>query len=254
MKSKTLDWETFWLCHSDAHQKVKTFLSREGVLEDRFCFYYEAFVHRSASTECTKVDAPWNERLEFLGDSVLGLSVSSLLWNGEEEWTEGELSSKRSNLVSRRALASLSRFLDLGPCLALGMGEKRQRADEQDSLLANMFEAVIGAMFLDAGYEKTSCWIQCVYRRWQDHVQMQKDIQVRDSKTCLQEWAQKDYGQTPSYTLLSQVGPSHAPQFEMAVMLGDVKVAQAVSKTKKEASQQAAEKALKSLENGKRLI
>ena len=249
LKSDSSHWQSFWKDFESVFQNLETFLASVGVEKSDYHFYYEAFVHRSASSESSVQGIPWNERLEFLGDSVLGLAVSTHLWNTQGRVEEGVLSTQRSMLVSRTALASLARRLSLGACLALGCGERKQKAWEQDSLLANVMEAFIGAMYLHRGYEKTAEWITELYGQ-----QPIEESPRRDYKTYLQEWVQSLGFPTPSYQVITNSGPSHAPTFEMAVMVGEKELARAQSSSKKRASQMAAELALKNLEEKREIL
>jgi ribonuclease-3 len=186
---------------------------------------------------------PSNERLEFLGDAVLALTISTLLLARFPDSPEGELSRLRAALVNARELANLGRRLDLGAHLLLGKGEERQAGHQKPSLLADALEAVLAAVYLDGGLEAaarlTERWFNPLLetaRPWQDF------------KTALQEFTQARHKASPSYHLLAENGPGHARHFQVEVRLQDVPLARGEGPTKKQAAQVAAGRALKILQ------
>lgn len=190
-----------------------------------------ALTHRSFSAE-------HNERLEFLGDSVLAAVVAHQLYVENPGLPEGDLSKKKSSLVSRPSLALWAEQLGLGSHLLLGVGEESTGGRTRQSLLANAVEAVIGAMYLDGGYEAAARFI----RSWCSgkHV----DLQDVDHKSRLQEVLQKRHGSPPVYELTASLGPDHDKTFSVAVRMGEAELGRGTGKTKKDAEQAAARDAL----------
>ena len=186
---------------------------------------------------------PSNERLEFLGDAVLALTVSTLLLARFPESSEGEMSRGRAALVNARQLASLARRLDLGAYLLLGRGEEGQGGREKPSLLANALEAVLGAIYLDSGLEVASRLTE----GWFSPL-IATALPGQDFKTSLQEFTHARYKVPPAYHLMAESGPGHARHFQVEVRLQDRPLAQGEGRTKKEAEQQAACRALKILQ------
>ena len=209
-----------------------------------------ALTHRSYVNENPQSGGEDNERLEFLGDAVLGLCVSDLLMKKHPDFDEGTLSKIRSALVNEKPLADLALQLGLGDCLLLGRGEEHSGGRAKESLLANALEAVIAAIYLDSSFSKTKTLLRRLMKP------MMKDeaiaAQSPDYKTALQELCQKKYKTAPIYTLLAESGPEHEKIFEMEVVIGDDIRKIGCGRSKKEAQKQAAQKAWESLhrENG----
>lgn len=183
-----------------------------------------------------------NERLEFLGDAVLDLTVSTLLLARFPQSSEGDLSRGRAALVNARQLANLARNLGLGAHLLLGRTEERQEGRQKPSLLANAVEAVLAAIYLDGGLEV----VASLTERW--FSPLLTTALPRDFKTSLQELTQARYKALPSYHLLAESGPGHAKHFQVEVRVNDVPLAQGEGGTKKQAAQRAARRALLKLE------
>jgi ribonuclease-3 len=183
-----------------------------------------------------------NERLEFLGDAVLDLTVSTLLLARFPESSEGDLSRGRAALVNARQLANLARNLGLGAHLLLGRTEERQEGRQKPSLLANAVEAMLAAVYLDGGLEV----VANLTERW--FSPLLATALPRDFKTSLQELTQARYKALPSYHLLAESGPGHAKHFQVEVRVNDVPLAQGEGGTKKQAAQRAARRALEKLE------
>jgi ribonuclease-3 len=185
---------------------------------------------------------PSNERLEFLGDAVLALTVSALLLARFPDSSEGELSRGRAALVNARQLAALARRLGLGAYLLLGRGEEGQAGREKPSLLANALEALLGAVYLDCGLEAAAQ----LTARWFSPL-ISTALPGQDFKTSLQEFTHARYKVPPSYHLMAESGPGHARHFQVEVRLQDLPLAQGEGRTKKEAEQRAAQRALEIL-------
>jgi ribonuclease-3 len=165
-----------------------------------------ALTHRSFS-------ADHNERLEFLGDSVLGLAVSGLLFEKLTELPEGDLSRVRANLVKQETLFELATRLDLARSLRLGEGEKRSGGHKRPSILADALEALIGAVYLDAGFEAASALVRRLYGDVELSAQM--SAMGKDPKTELQEWLQARKMKLPSYRVVATLGEAHKQTFDV---------------------------------------
>lgn len=200
-----------------------------------------ALTHPSLAYE---IGRPSNERLEFLGDAVLGLAVAQLLYEAHPDWREGELTRARLQLVSEAALAPQGRALELGRHIRLGRSERRTGGADKDSILADVFEALLGALYLDAGVAPV---LALVRARFADALSAAAPPQ-RDAKTALQEWAQKQHRTLPRYATLADSGVDADPQrFEIEVCVGDVVTARGVARTKRSAEARAAEEALRAV-------
>jgi ribonuclease-3 len=177
-----------------------------------------------------------NQRLEFLGDRVLGLAVAELLYAGFPGATEGELSHRLSEVVRREACSALASEWDLGPQLVLGPGEARGGGRRNTATLADATEAVLGAVFLDGGYEAAKGVVERALGE-----QVRSAVRpARDAKTALQEWAQGGGHPTPTYVIVERSGPDHAPHFTVAARLEGFAEAHGTGRSKREAEQKAA--------------
>jgi ribonuclease-3 len=205
-----------------------------------------ALTHRSYANESRDPEIADNERLEFLGDAVLDLVVGHLLLITHAGADEGELSRQRAELVSEPSLARLAQALRLGDCLLLGRGESRSGGRSKESLLADTFEALLGAVFLDAGYLAADG----VIRRMLTPLLHASANQVgQDFKTRLQEKLQAQR-QRPEYQLVAASGPDHQRHYLVEVLVADGVLGRGEGTTKKRAEQEAARQALEFLEHG----
>jgi len=201
-----------------------------------------ALSHKSFASESgTGAD---NERLEFLGDSVLAAVVAHQLFVDYPEEPEGTLSKKKSLLVSRPSLAVWAEELGLGAHLYLGVGEETTGGRARQSLLANALEALIGAMYLDGGYEAAAPFV----RAW--CAQRHGSLSETDHKSRLQELLQKRHKTPPAYGLDAAVGPDHDKTFSVVVRIGQRELGRGTGKSKKEAEQAAARDALSRMRGG----
>jgi ribonuclease-3 len=200
----------------------------------------EALTHKSFASENTV--AGYNERLEFLGDSVLAVVVAKELFERNPAANEGRLSKLKSLLVSRPSLARWAKELGLGQHLYLGAGEDSSGGRERPSILANAVEALLGAMYLDAGLQAPATLIA----EWLDS--QQPKIREFDPKSHLQELMQKKHKIPPQYELTRTSGPDHDKVFHVTVRMGKQHLGEGSGKSKKEAEQAAAEDALGRLE------
>lgn len=187
-----------------------------------------------------------NERLEFLGDSILGAVVCDQLYRQFPEATEGELTRIKSEVVSRATCAILAREIGLHLVIKLGKGIDRER-DLPDSILAGVFESIIAGIYYDAGYEIARNFVS----RWtEDYVRRILENQgEKNSKSILQQLAQKRFGETPIYALLEEKGPDHSKHFQISAMIGRRQFPPAWGTNKKEAEQRAAANALLEIES-----
>ena len=202
-----------------------------------------ALTHASYRNETTGV-AGDNERLEYLGDAVLQLSVSTLLFETYPEQPEGKLTQLRAKMVSSETLSRLARDLFLGGLLRLGVGEERAGGRLRPSLLADALEAVLGAVHVDAGYLKAN---KVVARLYEGRLGRLTPLSGKDAKSMLQEWAVVAHRVNPYYAIIAVTGPVHDPMFEASVTVGDVVEARGVGRSKKEAQLRAATAAIEAL-------
>jgi ribonuclease-3 len=202
-----------------------------------------AFTHRSYLNENRKPGAEHNERLEFLGDAVLELVVTEFLFAKYPDKPEGDLTAYRAALVNTVSISDAATQLGMNEYLLLSRGEARDTGRARAIILANAFEAVIGAIYLDGGYEPAKKFIAEQLFHKTDEVVAKRLWQ--DAKSRFQELAQEKLGITPSYQLMHHVGPDHARTFTVGAFIGAEKVATGEGKSKQEAEQQAAENALK---------
>jgi ribonuclease-3 len=176
------------------------------------------------------------QRLEFLGDHVLGLVVSDMLYRAFPKADEGELSRRLADLVRRETCADVARSLDLGAVIKLGASEANAGGRVRLAILADVCEALIGAVFIDGGYPAAASMIE---RLWSERMRTPARP-LRDPKTVLQEWAQARGLPTPSYREVERTGPHHDPEFRVAVALPDFKPAEGIGRSKRAAEQAAA--------------
>ena len=193
-----------------------------------------ALTHSSFANE--RKDMPFNERLEFLGDAVLQLVTSEKLFSENPGMPEGAMSRHRAALVCEDALAGYSARIDLGSSLRLGKGEEMNGGRVRPSILADAFEAVIGAIYLDGGFEPARAFI----RRFIDNAH----LSLKDHKTLLQEIIQQNRGEQLSYVLVGEEGPAHDRTFTVQVHLNSNVIGTGSGRSKKRAEQEAAKQAL----------
>jgi len=202
----------------------------------------QAMSHKSFASESGS--GVYNERLEFLGDSVLASVVAHAVYAGYPDEPEGNLSKKKSLLVSRPSLALWGEALGIGAYLHLGVGEESTGGRTRQSLLANAVEALIGAIYLDGGYEAAAKFIRAWYS------ERHGSLLETDHKSRLQELLQKRHKSPPSYETSSSTGPDHDKVFSIVVRLGERELGRGMGKSKKEAEQAAACDALGRMSKG----
>lgn len=202
----------------------------------------QALTHRSSAHESGV--RTHNERLEFLGDAVLELVATEFLYSVSDQ-SEGELTNFRSALVKGEHLAEVAAELKVGECLCLSRGEEASGGREKPSTLANALEAIIGAMYLDQGFDRTREFVfTFILSKLRTLVARGMH---RDPKSLFQEIAQARLNVTPAYEVLSEEGPDHEKVFTVSVLLGQERVAEGKGLSKQRAEQAAAESALKSM-------
>ena len=205
-----------------------------------------ALTHRSFVNENPALPFGDNERLEFLGDAVLELTITDMLLRKFPDYAEGHLSKLRASVVNEQPLAEMARRFRLGEFLLLGRGEESSGGRRKTSLLANAFESVIAAMFLDAGFDRTAAFIGRLFAPLIG--EGAAPAVYRDYKTAVQEVCQIRFRDVPRYVLVSEAGPDHDKRFETSLVIGERVIATGTGRNKKEAEQQAAKAALEALQ------
>ena len=201
----------------------------------------EALTHRSYQNEHPEERAH-NERLEFLGDAVLGMIVAEALMRLSPEASEGQLTQRRAALVNERTLARIAGGLGLGEALRLGRGEEKNNGREKPSILADTVEAMVGAVYLDGGIDAARDVVRGLLGEALDDAA--SGTVHADVKTALQERLQAGGGGTPSYHVVATSGPEHLKEFEVEIVLNDAVIARGKGRSKKEAEKDAARNAL----------
>ena len=209
----------------------------------------QALVHRSYHPEGAQMAS--NERLEFLGDAVLGQVVAEHLYHRFPDWPEGELTKLKAAVVSEVTLSEAARRLGLGDFLIMAKGEEQSGGRERPSLLSDALEAIIGALYLDRGLRAARA---LVLRILDESIRaLEQDEQRRDYKTLLQELTQGRHKQPPAYRVVAEEGPDHEKTFVVEVRFGRHLLGEGVGKSKKEAEQKAAKEALEDIERMERI-
>jgi len=202
----------------------------------------QAFVHRSYINEQRGTDLEHNERLEFLGDAVLELVATRFLFDRFPDTDEGRLTAYRSALVRTESISAAARAMGMNDLLMLSKGESKDEGKARDYILANTFEAFVGAVYLDQGFDEAQ---RIIAENLLTNIdEIIEGGSWRDAKSYVQEKAQEVYSETPSYELVSAEGPDHNKHFVMAIFFGDRKVAEGSGNSKQSAQQDAAQKAI----------
>lgn len=200
----------------------------------------EAFRHASYVNESAMALRD-NERLEFLGDAVLSLAVCHILMDVFRDASEGNLSKWRASVVNEKVLSDLAKDLDLGAHILLGKGEELSGGREKPSILADALEALLGAVYLDGGFEQAK---GIVGRLLMPSIEkLEAEGQAEDFKSLLQEFTQETLRTRPEYVLVEELGPAHDKTFRVALQVQDRTIAEGAGKSKKEAEQRAAKEA-----------
>lgn len=203
-----------------------------------------AFVHRSYVNENREV-TQHNERLEFLGDTILGMLISEYLYRHLPDLPEGELSYLRSRLVEASSCVNYVQKLQVAPFILLGRGERMNDGRGRETILADLFEAIIGAIYLDGGLEVASTFL---FQNFTDQIEAIIKTPHRNWKALLQDYCQKKFQQPPFYQVLQASGPDHSKTFEIAVLVNDQEAGRGIGASKKEAQQAAAADAFSRLQ------
>ena len=221
-------------------------------LEDKISYQFsnlellnQALTHKSYAYESLKNNCKHYEMLEFLGDSVLDMVISHLLMQKYPEASEGELSKNRSSLVNTRRLSILARQFCLGEYILLGKGEDQSQGRSKPTILSCVYEAVIGAIYVDGGFKKVTTVIHTHFKQLVTH-KLTRGI-YRDFKSRLQEYVQSTFKTIPEYHVLSESGPPHAKEFEVTIKINGKFYGTGRGKNKKEAQQCAAMATLKQI-------
>ncbi|MBE6900620.1 MAG: ribonuclease III [Ruminococcaceae bacterium] len=218
-----------------------------SVLEERLGYKFKnikfletGVTHSSFSNE-TKNHVPYNERQEFLGDAVLSIIVSDYIFENYTKLPEGELTKLRASLVCEKSLCGFANEIELGSFLRLGHGEELMGGRERPSILADAFEAVLAAIYLDGGIEPATEFVLSFVKKALEHVE---NAAFKDYKTLLQEIIQKNPEERLTYMLVGESGPDHDKRFEVDVLLNSNVIGHGIGKSKKAAEQHAAKEAL----------
>jgi len=235
------------------HKDLGSTLSPEELIEIESSLVYKfkdpdfllnALTRRSFWHENRSTCNENNERMEFLGDSVLNLIIAHILYFCFPEAEEGELQKKRASLVKLNSLAKIMRQLGLAKFIRMGKGDERSGCRERNSILADTVEAIIAAIFLDGGYYNVEKFINTHFKSMLDNLEASRVFE--DPKSLLQEKSQALLGITPVYVLMDESGEEHSRIFRMGVFIGESLVAEGEGPNKKEAAQSAAGLALSS--------
>lgn len=218
----------------------------------RFDTLEEALRHSSYVNENRDLNLNDNERLEFLGDAVLDLAISHILMEKYSDLREGDLSKYRATVVNENGLCRIAKGLDLGKYILLGKGEEITNGRDKPSILADTMEAILGALYLDAGFEKTRDIIGILFMPLMNNIKSKKSS--NDHKSTLQEYTQNHLKLLPEYLLIDESGLPHDKTFKVAVKIGEALIADGTGRSKKEAEQKAAREAFSCLQNQKENI
>ena len=220
-------------------ESIRFFEQRLGYEFSDVSLLIEALTHSSIASESRKD----NQRLEFLGDRVLGLVMAEALLEIDQFASEGTLAPRFNALVRKEACAEVARYIDLGGVLKIGRSEMLSGGRRKDALLGDGMEAVIAAIYKDGGFEVAK---RTITELWGDRIKNVKG-DARDAKTMLQEWAQARGQNPPKYEIMSQSGPDHAPEFLVKVLLDSGETADATAGSKRQAEQMAAKSLLQTM-------
>jgi ribonuclease-3 len=231
---------------SEHEQRIKDLEGIVGTPINNPFIYIRALSHRSTLVDDNLTSADSYERLEFLGDAVLDLIVTEIIFDLFPTKDEGFLTKLRAKLVNGDTLAFYSQKLDLSDLMLLGKRVRGQGIEQSKSVLADVFEALTGALYLDAGYEPASKFVRSVIERFIDFEIITGELD--NYKSLLLEFAQARQMEIPTYNVISETGPDHDKTFEIEVLVDERPVAKGIGKSKKEAEQLAAQSALELLE------
>ncbi len=255
-------WQEHWQSYPREFAGLERLESLLGYTFIQRSLLFEALTHRSAvcgpkpgvsqsaaeQKNREKNQAfPWNERIEFLGDAVLDLVVSSFLWLRSEQFSEGKLSRIRANLVNEARLAEIARLLGLAEVLVVGKSVRNSAPQIPEALLADALEALLGAVYVDGGFERAKEVVEGLFSPYLCRSLEELDA---DYKTSLQEWAQEHLGEKPQYLVEEELGPPHAKEFSIGVYCNNTSIGHGKGLSKKQAEQAAAFTALQEIARG----
>ncbi|MCD5385309.1 ribonuclease III [Candidatus Gracilibacteria bacterium] len=220
-------------------EKLERLLKKLDIKYNNISHYILAFIHRSIVNEKPDYVPEHNERLEFLGDAVLELVITDNLFRNYPKKTEGELTDIRSALVRGTNLSKIARKLNFAEYLIMGKGEEKTGGRDNDYLLANVVEAMLGAIYIDLGLQVARDFIDTHIYPSITNI-LEKNL-TKDYKTTIQEYAQAEYEITPNYKVLHESGLDHDKTFEVGVYLNEKLVGKGVGTSKKKAQEKAAE-------------
>ncbi len=210
-------------------------------LEHKLNYYFNdrnllknALLHKSLGNERKEYKNQNNERLELLGDAVLDLIVAEYLYKNYKSASEGTIAKLKAMIVSEPILAKISRQIGVGKFLMLSRGEVMSGGRNRESILADSFEAILGAVYIDSNLEEARVFALSHIKQYIDHIEENEDI--LDFKSILQEYVQKEFRTVPTYELVAERGPDHMKEFEIQVIVGNYKE-KAVARNKKKAEQ-----------------
>ena len=221
---------------ADFEKKTKIIFKDKNLLK-------QAFIHRSYINENPSEGLSHNERLEFLGDAVLELIVTDFLYKKYPRYTEGDLTAVRSALVNAVIISEIASKIGLNDYLLLSKGEAKDNGKARQYILANTYEAYVGAIYLDQSYEVANRFVTASLLGETEEIVNKK--LWRDAKSLVQEKAQEFALVTPAYKVLNESGPDHDKHFTVGILFGNTMIAEGKGKSKQEAEQKAAEAALK---------
>ncbi len=229
----------------DREQRLKELQDRLHYSFHDVALLEQALTHRSFAHEKPELVENNNERMEFLGDAILGFFISDFLVRTYEQFDEGQLSRIRASLVNERTLSAVAEAIPLGDYVRLGRGEASSGGRAKTSILSDTLEAVVAAVYLDGGFPRFREWFQSFFipllESKRDH------FSRMDYKTALQQVTQKKYRNIPAYELIGESGPDHCKRFTVRMTVGGLST-EGSGRTKKEAEQEAARKALEQIE------
>lgn len=230
---------------------VEELLAQIPLIEEKLNYIFRdkkllmlAFVHRSFFNEHRDLVEQHNERLEFLGDSVLGLIISDYLYAHLPTEPEGYLSHLRSHIVEASSCAQLLNHLGIAQYVLLGKGERMNDGRGRETILADLFEALIGAIYLDGGMDAAQLFF---FSQFSERIEEHLKKPLRNWKAELQDYSQKKHQKPPIYKVLKESGPDHSKIFHVIACIDDADVGEGAGSSKKEAEQAAAEDALRKL-------
>ncbi len=222
------------------------------LLEERLGYAFEdrellkeALTHTTYVNEHKVVPYKDNQRLEFLGDTIINSIITARLFQQFPDEKEGPLTKKRAELISEGALSKIARDLSLGKYLYLGKGEEKDGGRKKPSLLADAYEAIVGAIFLDSSFETT---VRIVESHYEDALGTFDDISITDYKSLLLEYCQSQFKALPKISVIDERGPEHEKEFEVSISLQDRIIGLGKGRNKKQAAQFACKEALRLLD------